>query len=226
MSGILGDLSLAPRKRRVLVGHNREGKAVHLTLHAPRLQEVDDLKALFPAPVAPPRLDARGKTVTLKDSRGNALRDAEGSPVIERNLEDPDYLKACERTDRAQTVALVMLCAGDQIKPEQNKPPLILDDYLKRGDRVGYYLDVLAALERAGIGTGAFGSLSNAAVELGQPVTREEIEEARVYFELDKASQDGLHQQLKAEKRAAREAAKAAEEDGAETASPPVVGSA
>lgn len=179
--GILG-IKLKKRTRIVVLGYDDDGGEISLTLRAPRLSEVDGLDALFPEVVPPILKDERGRNRVARGDNGKVQTDQYGSPIVLRNPDDAAYKAAEHRRSQAMTIAMVVGCAGDQIKP--SKTP---EDF--KGDLIEYYHAIWDELEHEGLDVGHFKSLVAAAMELGRPMSKPEVVSARKQLGTDEATQ-------------------------------------
>ncbi len=183
--GILGNVKLVKRTRRVVVGTDAAGCLIELVVCAPKLQAVDALQAKIAEPTPPLVKGPHGKPVPKLDTAGNPERDpATGHVLHVRNEKDHDYLRACDQREKAMTIAMVMDCLADQLTPTKT-----LDDH--DGDLVAYYLGVWDELEEAGLDVGSFRALSSAAMELAEPMDRDEVEAARATLGVQEAAKKG-----------------------------------
>ena len=169
--GILGNLRLKRRVNRVVVGHDEEGNAVELVVHAPKLQLFDELQAILPEPVPPIMKDQNGNAIPERDSKGEIVTRF-GTTVFQRDDQDKTYLLKASAREQALTIAIVIACLKEQVSPRTTPKD-------HEGNLVDYYHAVWSEMEDAGIDVGGFKALSEAALSLGSPLDTEEAKEAR-----------------------------------------------
>lgn len=190
--GILGNVKLKRRSIDVVIGLDDAGVPVTLTVRPPRLGQIDALETRVPEP-APPTLKRNGKPVVKMMPGGkDPVRDSRGGIVLERDEEDPKYLRDIGRREKAMTIALILDCLGDQVTPM-----VPVDEIPPEMNLIDYYHAVWAELEEAGLDVGSFKALSNAAVELGDPMSKDEVEAARAELLLNKETQAELRDELR-----------------------------
>jgi len=179
--GILGDVRLARRFREVIVGTDSAGNEVKLKVYAPKLGLIDRVQGEIPDPPVPVTRSGN----VLRDRRGQPVKDDKGQPIMEttEHHDDPDYVAACARVEKARSIAMLLECLEDQIQPSVKREGLAPLDY---------YLKVWEELEDAGIGLGSFNALTNACEAMTQPMTVAEVALAKIRLGTDEASQEGV----------------------------------
>lgn len=176
---ILGHAKLKQRERTVLVGHTDSGEPVRLRVRAPKLNIYEWISEEIGEPEPP----LNGEVKRTK--RGKIVIGSDGQAVRAPNDQDPKYLKEVARCEKARSIALVLSCLGDQVEPEVKKGSM---------DPVDYYHAVYDEMQDAGIDIAAFHSLTAAATELSQPLTEEEVGDAKAALGVDDESQQGLEE--------------------------------
>lgn len=180
---ILGHTKIRPRMKDVVVGYDDHDMPIVLRLSAPRLNRLDEIEATMPLPLAPATKEVK------RDKRGRPLKDAAGNVQVVRDENDPKHLKVCERVEKARTIAMIVECLVDgQVEYETPKPT----NGAEGEPVVDYYHRIWSEFEQAGLDTGAYRSLTNAAVQLSMPMSAEEVEEAKSLLGTDDASQEGV----------------------------------
>ena len=178
--GILGDVKLVQRSREVTIGVSQAGEEIKVRVTAPPLQLVADLRQKIPDPKPPTMKNDRGEVKYKTNPRtGDPIKE-EGQLVPMLNYLDEGYLTEASSTSKARTIAMIFHCAEFPGTTEVDK---------KGHTAVGYELARWRELEEAGCDVGAFTDLSEACVELSQPMTKIEIEDARCALGTDAATQ-------------------------------------
>lgn len=164
-----------------MIGLSADGEPVTVTVNAPRLQLVPELRRSIPTPKPSAKRDANGRVVLKRDPKGELVKNASGQPVPEVDFEDETFLGRAQSVERARTIAMIFACAEFP-----GETTITIEEH--GGDWIAYWLARWEELESAGVDVGSYKALSDACVELSDPMSRSEIQDARAALCTDAAS--------------------------------------
>ncbi len=182
--GILGSVKLVKRTRQVMIGLTDQGEPFTVKVSAPPLQLSDQIAQQIPEPKPPPLMNDKGKPRLQTNPRtGEPIKDGNGRlvPMVDEN--DEQYLAELENVGVARMTAMIFACTqfpGESAVVQNGSSP------------VGYQLARWKELEEAGCDTGAYRALTKAVTALSQPMTKDEIEEARIVLGTDKGTSEAV----------------------------------
>lgn len=160
---IKGFSKLRQRGIEVVVGYKDDGEPVKLSMRSPKLGRIEDLNDAIPSP-KPPQGDV------IRDGRGEAIWNEDGTPKRALLMEDPGYRKEVRDHGYALTIALIFEC----LLPDQIDVDLVPDDFDSTGE---YFLAIREQLVDIGLGYHQLAALGNAAADLCG-VNKEKIDAA------------------------------------------------
>ncbi len=188
--GILGSIELVKRTRDVVVGITSEGDPFSVSVCAPRLQLIPDLRRKLPDPKPPAKRDDQGRVVLRRHPSTGEVIKKNGQSIPELDVLSKEFLNDVANVERARTIAMIFECItlpGETAVVQDGLSP------------VAYQLARWRELEEAGFDVGAYKSLSDACVDLSDPMSRTEIEDARYALGTDKQTQIETKEQLREE---------------------------